>query len=131
MDYRNHRLRQVLPDGAQLEVETGYINWWNAGIAVRVNGVLVHESHPGRTLLWPSLQGQGPMDPQREEQMQAQQQRDAAQWARNKPSLPVSIFLFCGCTAVPLGVLAYLVCLTTPKSSECTSDPRIGATNSA
>ena len=100
LDYRNHRLRQVLPSGAQLEVETGYINWWNTGIAVRVNGVLVHESHPGRTILWPSLQGQGPMDPQREQRMQAQQKLDAAQWARNKPSLLVDI---------ALGVLFFVV----------------------
>ena len=100
LDYRNHRLRQVLPDGAHLEVETGYINWWNTGIAVRVNGVLVYESHPGRTLMWPTLQAQGPMDPQRELQMQAQQRRDAAQWARNKPSLLVDI---------ALGVLFFVV----------------------
>ena len=100
LDYRNHRLRHVLPDGAQLEVETGYINWWNTGIAVRVNGVLVHESHPGRTLMWPMLQSQGPMDAQREQQMQEQQKRDAAQWARNKPSLLVDI---------ALGVLFFVV----------------------
>jgi intracellular septation protein A len=93
LDYRNHRLKQELPDGAQLEVETGYINWWNTGIAVRVNGVLVHESHPGRTIMWPMLKGQVPMDGKREHQMQEQQQRDAAQWARNKPSLMVDIAL--------------------------------------
>jgi intracellular septation protein A len=93
LDYRNHRLKQVLPDGAQLEVETGYINWWNTGIAVRVNGVLVHESHPGRTIMWPMLKGHVPMDGKREHQMQEQQQRDAAQWARNKPSLMVDIAL--------------------------------------
>ncbi|MFM8768223.1 MAG: hypothetical protein ACKOD9_10815 [Rubrivivax sp.] len=51
LDYRNHRLRRALPDGAQLEVETGYISWWSTGIAVRVDGVLVHESHPGRALM--------------------------------------------------------------------------------
>jgi intracellular septation protein A len=93
LDYRNHRLRLALPDGAQLEVETGYVSWWSAGIAVRVNGVLVHESHPGRALMWPSLQGQGPLDVQREQQMYEQQQRDAAQWKRNKPSLMVDIAL--------------------------------------
>ena len=43
LDYRNHRLRYELPDGAQLEVETGFISWWNTGIAVRVN----RSSHSG------------------------------------------------------------------------------------
>ena len=93
VDYRNHRLRHTLPDGAQLEVETGYVSLWNTGIAVRVNGVLVHESHPGREIIWPPLKGRGPMDAQREQQMQEQQQRDAAQWARNRPSLFVDIAL--------------------------------------
>jgi len=93
LDHRNHRLRHTLPDGSQLEVETGAISWWNTGIAVRVNGALVHESHPGRTIRWPMLQGQSAMGAQREQQMQAQQQRDAAQWARNKPSLMVDIAL--------------------------------------
>ena len=100
LDTRNHRLRHILPDGSHLEVETGGIQWWSAGIAVRVNGALVHESHPGRTIGWPMRQGQGPMDAQREQQVQAQRQRDAAQWARNKPSLLVDI---------ALGVLFFVV----------------------
>ncbi len=98
VDYRNHRLRHTLPDGTQLELETGYISCWNTGIAVRVNSVLVHESHPGREIIWPLLKGRGPTDAQREQQMQEQQmqeqqQRDAAQWARNRPSLFVDIAL--------------------------------------
>ena len=92
-DYRNHRLRHVLPCGAQLEVETGPINWWSAGIAVRVNGELVHESHPGRAIRWPMPETQGLRDAQGQQQRQTQQQRDAAQWARNKPSLMVDIAL--------------------------------------
>ena len=93
LDYRNHRLRYELPDGAQLEVETGFISWWNTGIAVRVNGVLVHESHPGSTIMCPMLKGEVPLDGKREHQMQEQQKRDAAQWARNRPSLFVDIGL--------------------------------------
>jgi intracellular septation protein A len=50
---RNHRLTAMLPDGRQLEVEAGYINWWSIGIAVRVDGALVHESHPGRRIAYP------------------------------------------------------------------------------
>jgi intracellular septation protein A len=50
---RNHRLATQLPDGSPLEVEAGYINWYNVGIAVRVGGDLVHESHPGKRIAFP------------------------------------------------------------------------------
>lgn len=50
---RNHRLAATLPDGRRLEVEAGYINWINIGIAVRLDGELVHESHPGRRIAMP------------------------------------------------------------------------------
>ena len=36
--------------GLEAEVESGYFNWRNIGIAVRENGSLVHESHPGENL---------------------------------------------------------------------------------
>jgi hypothetical protein len=45
-DYRNHVLHHTLADGSRLEVETGYVSLWSAGIAVRVDGRTVHESHP-------------------------------------------------------------------------------------
>lgn len=51
---RSHRLAATLPDGRALEVEAGYINWVNVGIAVRVDGALVHESHPGRRIAYPA-----------------------------------------------------------------------------
>ncbi len=92
-DYRNHRVVHTLPDGAVLEVESGWVNWFTVGIAVRLNGVQVHESHPGRRLAWPLLPGQGPITPEHLQQMQAQQQRDREQWVRNKPSLMVDIAL--------------------------------------
>lgn len=50
---RNHRLAATLADGRGLEVEAGYISWWNMGIAVRVDGMLAHESHPGRRIAFP------------------------------------------------------------------------------
>ena len=93
MDFRNHRLCHTLADGSPMEVETGYISLWTTGIAVRVDGQLVHESHPGRTIRWPLLKAQGPTGGQTEEHMREQQQRDAAQWVRNKPSLMVDIAL--------------------------------------
>lgn len=50
---RNHQLLATLPDGSELAVEAGYISSLNMGIAVRHNGALVHESHPGRTIAYP------------------------------------------------------------------------------
>ena len=50
---RNHRLTATLPDGRSLDVEAGYISWINTGIAVRLDGELVHESHPGRRIAYP------------------------------------------------------------------------------
>jgi intracellular septation protein A len=51
---RNHRLAAALPDGTAVEVEAGYISWVNVAIAVRHEGRLVHESHPGRRIAYPA-----------------------------------------------------------------------------
>jgi intracellular septation protein A len=51
---RNHRLTASLRGNRLLEVEAGYINWYNVGIAARVDGQLVHESHPGRRIAYPA-----------------------------------------------------------------------------
>ncbi len=50
---RNHRLSAALPSGGRLEVEAGYVGVWSVGIAARLDGEPVHESHPGRTLAFP------------------------------------------------------------------------------
>ncbi|WP_338502257.1 septation protein IspZ [Sphingomonas kaistensis] len=50
---RNHHLAATLPDGRRLEIEAGYVNWYNVGIGVRVDGALVHESHPGKRIAFP------------------------------------------------------------------------------
>ncbi len=50
---RNHILRTVTHDGRSVHVEAGYINAYNIGIAVRVDDVLTHESHPGKTIAFP------------------------------------------------------------------------------
>lgn len=49
----NHDLRGTLSDGRVIEVEAGYINMVSFGIAARVDGLLVHESHPGRKITFP------------------------------------------------------------------------------
>lgn len=51
---RNHRLAATLREGRNVEVEAGYISWSNVGIAVRVDGALTHESHPGRRIAFPA-----------------------------------------------------------------------------
>jgi intracellular septation protein A len=50
---RNHRLAATLPDGRAIDVEMGYVSWWTVGIAVRLDGALMHESHPGRRIAYP------------------------------------------------------------------------------
>ena len=92
VDYRNHHVTHTLPDGSVLEVESGWVNWFTVGIAVRLNGELVHESHPGGRLAWPLLPGNGPLA-QTLLQLQERQRRDRGQWVRNKPSLMVDIAL--------------------------------------
>ena len=51
---RNHRLCANLADGREVAVEAGYISLVNVAIAVRVDGFLVHQSHPGRTIAFPA-----------------------------------------------------------------------------
>jgi len=92
-DCRNHRLCHTLPDGSQLEVEIGYLNWFNTGIRVSINGTLVHESHPGRDILFLTSLRKASLGDKNEQQLQEQRQRDAAQWALNRPSLIVDIAL--------------------------------------
>jgi intracellular septation protein A len=50
---RNHDLTVTLPDGRMLSVEAGYCSMTNAAIAVRLDGKLIHESHPGVAIKYP------------------------------------------------------------------------------
>lgn len=50
---RSHALLTTLPGGAAIEVEAGFYSWISVAIAVRRNGVLVHESHPGQRIALP------------------------------------------------------------------------------
>jgi intracellular septation protein A len=50
---RNHTLVCALPDGRTLEVELGYLGNWKTGIIARIDGTVVHESHPGQTPQFP------------------------------------------------------------------------------
>ncbi|MGA0800517.1 MAG: septation protein IspZ [Steroidobacteraceae bacterium] len=84
---RNHYLTHRLSDGRLMEIEAGYINWINTAIRVTVDGVLVHESHPGKDIRMPTA---GSKDPEKAARLQAEQ---AAQWNRNKYSFYVDIGL--------------------------------------
>ena len=92
-DWRNHRMSHPLPDGSVVEVECGWVDAWTVGIAVRVDGALVHESHPGKSLNWLQLKGQKLKNAQASPSQLEQQRRDREQWARNKPSILVDIAL--------------------------------------
>lgn len=50
---RNHVLCAALPDGRVLDVDFGYMGMWSTGIVARLDGVVVHESHPGRVPAYP------------------------------------------------------------------------------
>ena len=43
-----HSLKAL--DKSEAQVESGYFNWWNVGIAVIEDGQIVYESHPGKNV---------------------------------------------------------------------------------
>lgn len=87
---RNHRLVAALPDGRLLEAEAGYIDAWRTGSAVRLDGELIYESHPGRPIGLPK-------------DLAEMNEHGASNWKRNKPSLLVDI---------GLGILFFVVAKT-------------------
>jgi len=82
---RNHQLRFSLSDGREVAVETGYIDWFRIGMAVRVDGTLVHESHPGKAIGLPTV---SVANPGAAAKLQAEQ---SAAWSRNKYSIYVDV----------------------------------------
>lgn len=98
-EYRNHLLQAALPDGRALEVEAGPAAWYTYGIAVRVDGRLLHESHPGRALEWPAWATGGAaaaaeaQTPEARAAVAAAELEDKARWQRNKPSILTDIAL--------------------------------------
>lgn len=84
---RNHRLGHTLSDGRRVEVEAGYISWWSVGIAVRVDGVLVHESHKGRRIAYPERFAKMVSDPKQG----GEPAYDPGKLKRNKVPIAVDI----------------------------------------
>lgn len=85
---RNHTLHFTLEDGREVVVTSGYISWVSMGIAVRVDGVLVHESHPGREIRFPKVAG---FDEEKLAKMKADEAIQKAAWQRNKYSIGVDV----------------------------------------
>lgn len=87
----NFHVATVLEDGRTLSAEMGPINWLSLGAIVRLDGAVIHESHPGRPL------GYGPKLRKMSEwsagQGEAEQERAKAAWKRNWPSLATDIAL--------------------------------------
>jgi len=81
---RNH---QLASDG--LDVEAGYINWLTVGIAVRSNGILLHESHPGRTIAYPASAAKMVTD----RNAAGDPSIDMAQFKRNRVPILVDVLL--------------------------------------
>jgi intracellular septation protein A len=108
---RNHMLATDLPDGTRLEVEAGYVNWVTIGIAVRREGVLVHESHPGKRIAWPERaakmvtgsDGGGGIDP--------------TAWKRNRVPIAVDI---------ALGILFFVMAKLTDLSTAAIVGAAVG-----
>jgi intracellular septation protein A len=101
---RNHRLAARLPGGELLEVEAGYISWLSVGIAVRRDGVMVHESHPGRRIAMPDKAAKMAADPG----------VDMTQYKRNRVPIAVDI---------AFGILFFVVA----KLTDLTTAALVGA----
>ena len=74
--------------GFEAEVESGYFSWWNIGIAVRENGRLVHESHPGENLRY----GEALMEDLSDMQENIAEARES-KWEQNKYSIYADLAL--------------------------------------
>lgn len=101
---RNHRLAGLLPSGEQFEVEAGYVSVTNVGIAVRQDGLLVHESHPGKTIAYPASMVK----------MTTDQNADMSRYKANKVPIAVDILL---------GLLFFVVA----KMTDLTTAALVGA----
>ena len=74
--------------GFGAEVQSGYFNWWNVGVAVTENGRLVHESHPGENLRY----GEALMEDLNGMKESAGEAR-ASKWEQNKYSIYTDLAL--------------------------------------
>ena len=98
---RNHILETSLDDGAVVRVQLGYVTLVKMGIRAFVNGALIHESHPGKSLDVLQQQAQKferdlSADPEAKEDLAklgSQLGSQKEKFKRNWPSLAVDIAL--------------------------------------
>lgn len=123
---RNHRLSAQLCDGTHIEVDAGWISALNAGIAVRYEGELVHESHPGRTIAYPEKYREAATSIKADQTLggaikqgwtegtEGLENYDAGVWKRN--AIPLSV-------DIALGALFFVVA----KMTDLTTAALVGA----
>lgn len=126
---RNHRLAATLPDGRTVEVEAGYVSLGSIGIAVRLDGRLVHQSHPGRTIAYPEKQRQAALSVKHKtvgEAVKAGWPDDAhapgldpGAWKRNR--VPIAVDLV-------LGLIFFVVAKLTDLSTAAIVGAAVGLT---
>ena len=74
--------------GFDAEVQSGYFNWWNVGVAVTEKGRVVHESHPGENLRY----GEALMEDLNGMKESAGETRES-KWEQNKYSIYTDLAL--------------------------------------
>lgn len=127
---RNHQLSTQLPDGRTVEVEAGWISVLNTAIAVRLDGSVVHQSHPGRTIAFPDRYrektvaiGDKPIGEalragwQEASKDAAANGQDLGAWKRNRVPLAVDI---------ALGLLFFIVAKATDLSTAALVGAAVG-----
>jgi len=104
---RNHRLAGTLANGSPFEVEAGYVSWVNVGIAVRREGRLEYESHPGRRIVYPESAAR----------MVGEPGTDMSRYSANKVPIAVDI---------ALGILFFVIAKLTDLSTAAIAGAVIG-----
>lgn len=89
---RNHFLTWTRPDGRVLEVEIGAATSWSYGLAARLDGATVYESHPGKPLGY-GRRIKGFVDWADDQNTPEKKARADAAWKRNWPSLATDLTL--------------------------------------
>ena len=95
---RTHILQADLGERGILRVEVGYVSLWSVGIRVYLNKDLIHESHPGKTLMAPAhASGSTPKSVAEvttaAEARVAEMKAASEKWQRNKYSIYTDISL--------------------------------------
>jgi intracellular septation protein A len=88
----------------KITVSVGYYNWWNIGIEVRENDVLIHSSHPGKDIHFVEKKLERLNSSSNSTNALEQSQRQSEKWQKNKHSIFAD---------VGLGAIFYIVAKVT------------------